>query len=83
MPACYDASMKKQLANPSVNKAEREKMRSRLALAAGSHVASGKEARRAAFGKAVSQMSAAEAVSRAKLISEVDPAAFRIVRMPG
>lgn len=83
MPACYDASMKKQLTNPSENKAECEKVRARLTFAAGSHAASSKEVRRAAFGKAVSQMSAAEAVSRAKLISEVDPAAFRIVRMPG
>lgn len=43
----------------------------------------GKSARQAAFDRAVSQLSVAKAVSQAKLISNLNPAEFRIVRMPG
>lgn len=42
-----------------------------------------KAARQAAFGKIASHMPAAKAVFQAKLISQVDPDEFRIVRMPG
>ncbi len=42
-----------------------------------------KAVRQAAFGKMASHMPAAKAVSQAKLISKVNPAEFRIVRMPG
>ena len=45
--------------------------------------ADGKHARQAAFRKLSRNYSVAEAVSRAKLFSDVSPAQFRIVRMPG
>ena len=42
-----------------------------------------KAARQAAFSKVVSHLPVAKAVSQAKLISKVNPAEFRIIRMPG
>lgn len=75
--------MKKALANPDVNKAKPARVRSRLAKVIAAQPSYSKSARQAAFSKASSHLSVAKAVSRAKLISEVDPAEFRIVRMPG
>ena len=42
-----------------------------------------KAARQAAFVKSVAKMPVRAAVSRAKLIANVNPEDFRIVRMPG
>ena len=42
-----------------------------------------KAARQAAFGEMASHLPVTKAVSLAKLISKVNPADFRIVRMPG
>lgn len=42
-----------------------------------------KEVRQAAFIKSVVKLPMDEAVSRAKLIANVNPSDFRIVRMPG
>jgi hypothetical protein len=42
-----------------------------------------KEARQAAFIKAVKYISAEEAVARASLFPSIDPSEFRIIRMPG
>ena len=75
--------MKKPLANAVVNKAKPKRVRSRLAKVIAAKPSYSKSARQAAFNKANSHLPAAKAVSRAKLISDVDPAEFRIVRMPG
>lgn len=80
---CYDARMKKALANDVANKAKPAKRCARLAKVVAAKPSHSKSVRQAAFSKASSHMSVAKAVSRAKLIAEVDPGEFRIVRMPG
>ena len=75
--------MKKALANAVVNKAKPARVRARLAKVIAAKPSYSKSVRQAAFNKAASHLSVAKAVSRAKLISDVDPAEFRIVRMPG
>jgi hypothetical protein len=79
--------MKRALANAVENKAKPMKAGVRRAAHLAKEVAAkpsySKAARQAAFSKVVSQLPVAKAVSQAKLISKVDPAEFRIVRMPG
>ncbi len=75
--------MKKANANAVVNKAKPAKARPRLAKVVVSKPSYSKSSRQAAFSKAASHLSVVKAVSRAKLIPEVNPDEFRIVRMPG
>lgn len=75
--------MKKALANAVVSRAKPAKARARLAKVVAAKPAYSKSVRQAAFSKAASHLSVEKAISRAKLISEVNPAQFRIVRMPG
>lgn len=84
---CYDALMKKAIANAVENNAKPVKAGARgsahLANVVEAKPAYSKAARQAAFGKMASHMPVAKAVSQAKLISQVDPAEYRIVRMLG
>lgn len=84
---CYDAVMKRAIAHAVENKANPEKAgaceSAHLAKVVAAKHSHSKAARQAAFGKMASHMPAAQAVSQAKLISKVNPAEFRIVRMPG
>ena len=79
--------MKRALANAVENKAKPVKAGARgsvhLAKVVAAKLSYSKAARQAAFSKVVSHLPAAKAVSQAKLISKVNPAEFRIVRMPG
>lgn len=75
--------MKNAVAKVSVNRAQPAKDHARLAKAVVAKPSSNKSARQAAFSKVSSHLSVSKAVSRAKLISKVDPDEFRIVRMPG
>lgn len=79
--------MKRAIANAVAKSAKPEKTGVRdsvhLAKVVAAKPSYSKAARQAAFGKIASHMSAAKAVSQAKLISKVNPAEFRIVRMPG
>ena len=75
--------MKKALANPDINQPKRASARVRLAKVVVAKHSYSKKARQAAFSKAVSHVSAAKAVARAKLIPSVNPSEFRIIRMPG
>ena len=75
--------MKKAPANAVVNQAKSAKGRARLAKVVAAKPSYNKAVRQVAFSKASSRMPVAKAVSRAKLISKVVPAEFRIVRMPG
>jgi len=75
--------MKKALSNDPANRAQPIKARARLAKVVAAKPSYNKSARQAAFSKASSHISVAKAVSRAKLIAEVDPGEFRIVHMPG
>ena len=79
--------MKRALANAVENKAKPVKAGARgsahLAKVVAAKPSYSKAARQAAFSKVASHLPAAKAVSQAKLISKVNPAEFRIVRMPG
>lgn len=75
--------MKKALANVVVNEAKPAKARAHLAKVIAAQPSHSKSARQASFSKMASHLPAAKAVSRAKLISDVNPAEFRIVRMLG
>ncbi|MEO8331312.1 MAG: hypothetical protein ABI479_02690 [Gallionella sp.] len=75
--------MKKAIAKAVENNAKPARVHARLAKVIAAKPSYSKSARQAAFNKAASHLSAAKAVSRAKLISVVNPAEFRIVRMPG
>lgn len=75
--------MKKAPANDVANKAKPAKGYARLAQVVAAKPSYNKSARQAAFSKVSSNVSVAKAVSRAKLIAEVDPGEFRIVHMPG
>jgi hypothetical protein len=79
--------MKRALANAVENKAKPVKVGARgsahLAKVVAAKPSYSKAARQAAFSKVVSHLPVAKAVSQAKLISKVNPAEFRIVRMPG
>lgn len=79
--------MKRVHANPVENKANPAKAnalgRVRLAKVVAAKPSYSKSVRQAAFGKVASHLPVAMAVSQAKLISKVNPAEFRIVRMPG
>jgi len=79
--------MKKAIAHAVENKAKPVKAGARgcvhLAKVVAAKPSFSKAARQAAFGKMASHMPAAKAVSQAKLISKVNPAEFRIIRMPG
>lgn len=79
--------MKRAIANAVENKAKPVKTGARgsahLAKVVAAKSSYSKAARQAAFGKMASHMPTAQAVSQAKLISKVNPAEFRIVRMPG
>lgn len=75
--------MKKALANAAVDDAKPAKVRAHLAKVIAAQPSYSKSARQAAFGKVASHLSVTKAVSRAKLISDVNPAEFRIVHMPG
>lgn len=75
--------MKNALAHAVVNKAKPARVRARLAKVVAAKPSYSKSVRQAAFNKVAGHLSVTKAVSRAKLISEVDPAEFRIVRMPG
>jgi hypothetical protein len=70
-------------ANAVVNRAKPAKVRVRLAKVVAAKSSHNKSARQAAFSRAASHLSAVKAVSQAKLIPEVNPDEFRIVRMPG
>lgn len=71
------------IADAVVKRAKPVKVRARLAKVVAAKPSYNKSARQAAYSKAVSHLSVAKAISRAKLISEVNPDEFRIVRMPG
>jgi hypothetical protein len=79
--------MDKALANAVENKAKPVKAgvhgSAHLAKVVPAKLSYCKAARQAAFSKVASHMPVAKAVSQAKLISKVNPAEFRIVRMPG
>ena len=79
--------MKRALANAVENKAKPVKAGARgsvhLAKVVAAKPSYSKAARQAAFSKVVSHLPVAKAVSQAKLISKVNPAEVRIVRMPG
>jgi len=79
--------MKRAHANAVENKAKPVKAGARgsahLAKVVAANPSYSKAARQAAFSKVVSHLSVAKAVSQAKLIPKVNPAEFRIVRMPG
>ena len=72
--------MEKESVRDNANNA---KPRARLAKVISAKHADGKQARQTAFYKVSRRISATEAVSHAKLFSDVNPAQFRIVRMPG
>lgn len=75
--------MKKANANAVVNKAKPAKARARLAKVVVAKPSYIKSARQAASSKASSHLSVVKAISQAKLIPEVNPDEFRIIRMPG
>lgn len=75
--------MKKAIDNAVVNRAKPAKVHARLAKVVSVKRSYSKVARHAAFIRLANHLPVAEAVSRAKLISEVNPAKFRIIRMPG
>lgn len=79
--------MKRALANAVNNKVKPAKAgargSARLAKVVAAKPSFSKVARQAAFSKVASHLPVAKAVSQAKLISKVNPAEFRIVRMPG
>lgn len=75
--------MKKTLPNAVVDEAKPAKVRAHLAKVIAAQSSHSKSARQSAFSKMASHLPVAKAVSRAKLISDVNPAEFRIVRMPG
>jgi hypothetical protein len=75
--------MKRANSNAVANRAKPAKVHARLAKIVVSKPSYNKSARQAAFSKAASHLSVDKAVSRAKLIPEVNPDEFRIVRMPG
>lgn len=75
--------MKKALANAVVDEAKPARVRAHLAKVIAAQPSHSKSARQAASGKVARHLPVAKAVSRAKLISDVNPAEFRIVRMPG
>ncbi len=79
--------MKKALAIVVESKAKSVKADTRksahLAKVVAAKPSYSKAARHAAFSKKASHLPVAEVVFQAKLISEVNPAEFRIVRMPG
>lgn len=75
--------MKKSSANNAVDDAKPAKVRANLTKVIAAQPSDGKSARQAAFDRAVRQLSVAKSVSQAKLISDLNPAEFRIVRMPG
>ena len=75
--------MKKAPAKAIENNAKPARGHARLAKVMAAKPSYSKSVRQAAFNKAASHLSVAKAVSRAKLISEVNPVEFRIVRMPG
>jgi hypothetical protein len=75
--------MKKALVNAAASKASPAGGRVRLAKVVEAKRSSRKGARQAAFNELASHLPVAEAASRAKLISEMNPAKFHIVRMPG
>lgn len=75
--------MKKALANAVEDDAKPAKARAHLAKVIAAQPSCSKSARQAAFGRATSQLSVAKAESQAKLISDLNPAEFRIVRMRG
>jgi len=75
--------MKKALANAVVDEAKPAKVRAHLVKVIAAQSSHSKSARQSAFSKMASHLPVAKAVSRAKLISDVNPAEFRIVRMPG
>ena len=79
--------MKRAIANAVENKAKPVKADARgfahLAKVVSAKPSYSKAARQAAFGKMASHLPVAKAVAKAKLISKVNPAEFRIVRMPG
>lgn len=84
---CYDSYMRKALAKVVKGKAKPDEVRllarKRLAKVVVARSSYSKRARQMLFNKAVCSLPVAKAVSQAKLISEVNPADFRIIRMPG
>jgi hypothetical protein len=74
--------MKKAVAEAVVNRAKPARVRIRLAKIV-VKPSYNKLARQVAFSKLADRSSVKKAVSRAKLIAEVNPDEFRIVRMPG
>lgn len=79
--------MKRAIANAVENNAKPAKAGARaskhLAKVVEAKPSYSKAARQAAFGKMASHLPVAKAVAKAKLISKVNSAEFRIVRMPG
>ncbi len=79
--------MKRELANAVENKAKPVKAsaggHARLVKVVAAKSSYSKAARQAAFSKVASHLPVTKAVSQAKLISKVNPAEFRIIRMPG
>jgi hypothetical protein len=75
--------MKKASVNSATNIAKPARGRARLAKVIDANRSLSKSARQSAFKKSTHTLSSAEAVSRAKLITAVNPAQFRIIRMPG
>lgn len=75
--------MKKALDYAAVDDAKPAKVRVHLAKVIVAKSSCSKSARQAAFSEVGRHLSVAKAVSSAKLISDVNPAEFRIIRMPG
>ena len=86
---CYDAVMKKAIANAVENKAKPVKAGARSSAHRAKVVAArpaySKAPRQAAFKQEVAtlHLSPVEAVDHARLIPAVDVKAFRIIHMPG
>ena len=75
--------MKRAIDNAVADEAKPDGVRAHLASVVAAQPSYSKSARQAAFSKLAMRLSVEKAVSGAKLISDVDPAEFRIVRMPG
>ncbi len=75
--------MKRANDNDVADEAKPARVRVHLASVVEAQPSYSKSARQAAFSKLAIRLSVENAVSGAKLIANVDPAEFRIIRMPG
>jgi hypothetical protein len=80
---CQRVSMKRAIDNAVADEVKRTGVKAHLASVMEAQPSYSKSARQAAFSKRAIRLSVDKVVSDAKLISNVDPAEFRTVRMPG